>query len=183
MKQLYSIDKYGNENLIGNYELYPQNYNGEYRIYNLTSKKYGLINTKGEILIPCEYDQIDTSKYFDTIKVKKDGKYGYFDSKGNIIIKCSYGMALEFCEEITAVKDNYDDERFYLITKEGNKISNTNVDYLFQSSKNKLIPFKLEDKYGLINNLGEIIVENIYDNAWSLDEEFASVKKGEKWAR
>ena len=44
MNTLFSIDKLGNEKIIGNYDLYPQNYDGHYQIYDPISKKFGFEN-------------------------------------------------------------------------------------------------------------------------------------------
>ena len=155
MKTLFSIDKLGNEKIIGNYDLYPQNYDGHYQIYDPIPKKFGLISNKGNVIIECEMDAIDFSICYGTIYVKKNGLYGYFDTMGNCIIECRFGSALKFCGNIAAVKNNYTDIKYYLITKDGVEIPTIKVDYLSNPFENKLISFQLENKYGFINNFGE----------------------------
>ena len=50
--------------------------------------KFGVINDKGEIIIPIEYEYIGFEKYGltdDKFAAKKDGKYGYINYKNEIV--------------------------------------------------------------------------------------------------
>lgn len=73
----------------------------EKKLYIVQNKnKYGVVNTKGQVIIPTEYDQIGLSdissfsgqdiksKYIianECIPVKKNGVYGLYDLDGNLI--------------------------------------------------------------------------------------------------
>ena len=47
--------------------------------------KWGYVNTKGEIAIPCVYD--DANYFFEGLaKVKQNGKWMIIDSNGQVII-------------------------------------------------------------------------------------------------
>ena len=53
--------------------------------------KYGLINFKGEELLPCEYQEISAIEGIkNAIKVKKDEKIGIVDNEGKEILKTDY---------------------------------------------------------------------------------------------
>lgn len=63
---------------------------------------YGAINDKGEVLIPFEYDLLDSpspSYYgFDWLSAEKDGLFGAFDYNGGLLRRCIYpehGLLLE----------------------------------------------------------------------------------------
>lgn len=49
---------------------------------------YGMLNRKGEKLLPMEYDEIRINRY--TIELKKDGKYGLCDSLGKRVLDTKY---------------------------------------------------------------------------------------------
>ena len=51
--------------------------------------KYGFIDEKGSLIIPCIYD--DVSSFNEGLaSVKRNGKYGFIDKKGNIIVPFIY---------------------------------------------------------------------------------------------
>jgi len=55
---------------------------GKYFVVNTINKK-GLINDKGEILIPLEFDSIDFVSMHKFFYAQKDGNKYYFDFEGN----------------------------------------------------------------------------------------------------
>lgn len=57
----------------------------------------GVINSRGKVIVPCQYDDIEI--FPDVILLKKDGKYGFCDREGNIIAPCIY----EFCENLWCI--------------------------------------------------------------------------------
>ena len=67
---------------------------------------YGLINTKGEIVIPCEWDWL-SSVFAEGVSVaEKDGKYGFIDYNGNVVFDFNWDDAEPFSEGIAKVKKN-----------------------------------------------------------------------------
>lgn len=58
-------------------------------VYSICDRKYGLINSAGDEVLPCIYDYI--YNYRNGLKkVKKDGKYGIIDQTGHEVISCVY---------------------------------------------------------------------------------------------
>lgn len=58
-------------------------------VYSICDRKYGLINSAGDEVLPCIYDYI--YNYRNGLKeVKKDGKYGIIDQTGHEVIPCVY---------------------------------------------------------------------------------------------
>lgn len=51
--------------------------------------KYGFINTKGEVVVPCIYD-LAHSFYEGYATVESNGKWGVVDKKGRVIIQPIY---------------------------------------------------------------------------------------------
>ena len=65
--------------------------------------KYGLINYKGEELLKCEYNKIESLKGItNSLIIEKDGKVGLADNVGDIIIEPKY-------TEISALGTKYTD--------------------------------------------------------------------------
>ncbi|MCI8654319.1 MAG: WG repeat-containing protein [Clostridia bacterium] len=74
--------------------------------------KYGLINYKGNQILECEYDKIDTLKGIeDSIIIEKDGKLGLVDNTGRKIINTEY-------KEIMALGTK-NDEGYITVNEEG----------------------------------------------------------------
>ena len=60
-------------------------------IYLDSTKKFGAVNEKGKIIIPLEYDYINTFDLkYNIAPFKKDGKWGVFNRKGKKIIAPIY---------------------------------------------------------------------------------------------
>ena len=81
MKLLISIDKKGNESIIGEYELFSTNNIGYYHILD-SNKKYGLINQKGDIILPCKFDLINSTIKDNLVLVKKGSLFAFFNTEG-----------------------------------------------------------------------------------------------------
>jgi hypothetical protein len=57
------------------------------------NKKLGVINTNGEVILPCIYENFNTIEFRDGYaSIKKDRKWGLADTNGNIIIDTKYDL-------------------------------------------------------------------------------------------
>lgn len=82
---------------------------------------YGAVNDRGEILIPFEYDLLDSphpSYYsWDWLSAQKDGCFGAFDYNGNLLRRCIYpdhGLLLDSL--FLPAQMTEEEERGHLIT-------------------------------------------------------------------
>ena len=66
----------------------------------------GLINIKGEVIIPCEWDWLSCEFAEGLLVVERDGKYGFIDYYGNVSLDCKWDDAEPFSEGIAKVKKN-----------------------------------------------------------------------------
>jgi len=180
MKSIISIDKKGNEKIIGQYELFSTNDNGYYHILD-SNKKYGLINQKGDIKIPCEFDTIYPTIKDDLVLVKQNGLFAFYNITGEKVIDFLYKVAIEFDNGIAAVKEQDTDQKYYLINKKGERVSQNTFDYFFGFYGSELGYVRNEGKYGYINNKGEIKIECIYDEVEAFSEGIAAVKINGYW--
>lgn len=80
----------------GNWDIYSDFY-GDYAVIRHSDGKLGVVDRSGNIILPCEYDEID---YYDGLfhcgyqVVVKDGKLGYVDLNGNVTAECKYSESI-----------------------------------------------------------------------------------------
>ncbi len=58
-------------------------------------KKYGMVDTTGKIIIPCEYGSVSEKLISGRAIVSKSGKYGMVDTTKKLIIPFEYNLILE----------------------------------------------------------------------------------------
>lgn len=67
--------------------------------------KYGYINTKGEVVLPIEYESIPNDYEFDKLGVVQKGKlYGYINKSAQVVIPLIYDKGGDFSEGLASVK-------------------------------------------------------------------------------
>lgn len=81
--------------------------------------EYGFINTKGEVAIPCKYD--DAQDFSNGMAaVMRGGKYGYINTKGEEVIPCKFDKVYGFFEGRAAIMiGEYPDKKWGFIDKNG----------------------------------------------------------------
>ena len=62
------------------------------------NNKYGFINSIGEEVVTCKYDE---ASFFNNglARVKSNDKYGFVNAKGEEIIPCIYDVAQDFGDD------------------------------------------------------------------------------------
>lgn len=142
----------------------------------------GVINSKGETLIPIEYSHIipvmDNSNIFPA---SKNGKYGFINIHNIVIIPFIYDRVSAFENGLASVEI---DHKFGMIDR-NNKIIIPFNDYddFYLKFKSGIAVFSTNGrtKYGLINNKGKIVVNNIYDEIINFyDSEYYYVRRSNK---
>lgn len=123
--------------------------------------KAGIINQKGEIVIPLEYDNVLDNKN-NQFTAQRDNKWGIIDTENNIIIPFEYKRVGSF------------ENGLALIIDQGTGYVNTHNEVVIEPHysfnllgdfHNELALVKKDNKYGYINKSDQIIIPIIYDNA------------------
>ncbi len=173
------------------------------------NKKYGIMNTEGEIKTKAEYDDIEY--IFDNYYVaKKSGKYGIINVENETIVpfnyeKISYRKEADFIEvekkdaEVTEILNNKFEKQLEGIITEVNAEKayiriRTNDEYKYYNFKfeekdvkellntNTIFLSKKDGKYGYVDKDGKIVVDYIYEDAKEQNPYgYAAVKKDGKW--
>jgi hypothetical protein len=117
---------------------------------------YGFIDTKGDTTIYPQYEH--ASDFYDGLcMASKDGsKYGYVNTKGEWVIQPAYEIGVMF------------------------KINGA-YDYSDKDFSNGYVVVSKENKYGLMDKTGKMVLECTYDLLGKYAEGMLPAKKGDKW--
>ncbi len=138
--------------------------------------KYGLINTSGEVVLPCIYNTIVAFSEGIAI-VEKDGKFGFIDSTGKQIAPCIYENIRDFKNGVAWV---YKAGEGFFIDTSGNVVSGyVDEDDFF--SKDVLNPLYRDGKWGYSDSKGEVVVPYIYEQVGDFHEGMAYVSQNGKY--
>lgn len=165
----------------------------------------GLINTKGEEVIPCFYDRVYLQEKEGWIAVEKGGFYGLWDSLGRELIPCNYTGIIYFENGWAIVEQN---ERYGLLNRNqqmaapcpyrSSEFSDAFAQYSHQYystgdvmklgeeevffEQGIAIVYHIEEKgYGLINSKGEALTSFEYEDIrrdWKTGLLFIQKKEG-----
>jgi len=153
--------------------------------------KYGILNTKGETIVPFEYEYIgdfhdSLAVYFDNRKLKSefdDYRRGYLNKNGNIKIPPIYNSRYnwkDFSEGLAFVQTKR--EKFFINVDNEIVIPPQNYNFFGKFSEG-LCPiyiskgFREPTKKGFINREGTIIIEPEFDRVWDFSNGLAGVQK------
>lgn len=122
--------------------------------------KRGFVDASGKLIIPNIFDY-DFGFHSGTALVSKAGKWGLIDKKGKEIIPIAYDVVYNLTPDhsIFKVKEN---GKMYMVDKNNKKIMKTGFDDIGMFAGDYAIAQENQKK-GLINKKGEIIVPLIYD--------------------
>jgi hypothetical protein len=139
--------------------------------------KCGLMNKRGQLVIPYMYDLIDEFDEKDLIRAKKDTLYGYINRKNEILIPFKFKDAHAFGEERTAVSHG---NKWSFIDRKGKLIA----PYQFDDVKDFFhgeADVYIRPKVGMMNRNGKIIAPVKYDAFGGLRKDTFSYRVGDKW--
>ena len=151
------------------------------------------INEKNEEILK-GYDQIEAIDNYDSknniwyedevLRVKKDDKYGLINYIGENILPCEYDeiTALKGVKNILLVKKA---GNIGLVNEKGQTIINTeykDILTLKEGYKSEYIVINENDKCGLINTAGKILIEPKYEKIKYLgSSNLFAIKESDKW--
>ena len=159
------------------------------------TNRVGYIDKDGQLIIPFEFDAIETGEGGDILDfndfseglaaVSKNDKYGFIDTKGKVVIEPKYEWASSFSDGLAIVSV----EGLYgAIDKQGKTVIPFEYESLgdFQegfatAARPPKDPEDYESKYGLINKKNEVVIPFMYESMGNLSESLIAVKKEGKW--
>jgi hypothetical protein len=150
------IDTTGAEVVLPIYDFAKDYVNGISMVER--SDKWGVLDSKGKTLIPCDYDQINFLENTDNsiLKVSKEQqKYGLIDTLGQVTVSLMYDELGEFREGRLAVRKG---NKWGFVDKHGREVIPCRFTKVNNFSEG-FATVKLSSKWGLINKLGETMLE------------------------
>lgn len=180
------------------------------RINNTDGTKYGVIDNNGKQIIEEKYNYIEYlfDDYF--LVSNENSKLGIIDNKDNKKLEIKYdaiqklqnknviqatisetkvvnlydnklSLICEMQNVNVNVKDDYikisNETDIKYFNNDGQELENTQV-----YTNNKLFAKRENDKWGFVNNLGEVVVDYQYDKVTEFNEfGFAAIQKDGKW--
>ena len=149
----------------------------------------GLLNEKGEMVLPCEYDNI--GELHDGLRaISREYKVGFCDVNGTIVIPLTFRndsqILSEFSEGLACVMQNDD---YIFIDKQGKKAINIEFGFWGGAAVYYLPRFKeglsvahKKYKFGFIDKKGKQVIKPIYQDASIFYLGLARVKFNDKWS-
>lgn len=142
------------------------------------SSNCGMINEKGDEVIPLVYQHIDLFTE-GLAAVKKENKMGFIDKKGKEIIPPKYDVVMPFMNGVSLVTQ---DDRKGLINQEGVELTPIIYNSIENFAPNGLAKvLKHQSKQGFINKEGKEIIPAQYDEIEEFSNGFAKIYRHEKW--
>lgn len=153
----------------------------ELQLNNLTfypyqkNDNFGFIDTSGILVIPTDYDAV--TNFSDGLSlVSKNDSVFYINKENNNLFNQFFVDAYNFNNGKAAVKQN---NKWHFINRQGEIVSGF-FDEINELSDN-VYTFKLNNKYGALNNYGQISIEPKFEELGNFKNGFAYYRYGDKY--
>ncbi|MEK7434200.1 MAG: WG repeat-containing protein [Cyanobacteriota bacterium] len=170
--QIKSIKENNNSIDIDNIWKVYNNKNTINDLFFVTSnRKFGIINEKGDIVIPLKYNLI-IKPYFDddTFILKEAENLNLVNKKGELLIKDNFKSLISVDKNIFSFSKNGKD--FGLIDSNGKIILEAKFqDIKIINYEKKIYKAKYNGKYGLIDSKGKFIVKNKFEDVYGFSDD------------
>lgn len=156
------------------------------------NNKFGVVNDKGNLVIPFEYDKIN-SAFFKSNRLiaEKNKKYGLIDYQNNIIAPFQYdviynavynkGELYDIRMDLPKEQQTYRNKwKYGLMDNDGNIVIPMEYHYINGYSEG-LYAVRKDNLYGFIDNQNKVVIPFEYEDAKQFSESLAAVKKNDKW--
>ena len=141
--------------------------------------KSGMVNKKGEYIIPPKYHRVGTFSE-GLIALESNGKWGFVNSQGETVIPFKYEVAGNFNDGLAPVAydKHYLNGKYGYINKKGEVVIPFIYDYA-RDFEDGLAIIEKADKYGVINKNGEEVIPCTYSYISPFREGYAVARKND----
>lgn len=127
------------------------------------------------------YTQTDRDLYNDGSLICEGCRWGYLDTLGNEIVLPQYDFARDFKSEIGIVRLA---DKWGVLGADGKMLmpcASDDINFL-DNTGDKILKISMNrQRYGLIDTLGQVTVDLLYDELGEFVEDRLAVRKGNKW--
>lgn len=147
------------------------------RVRSFDNDGIGFINKAGELVIAYQFDTVEAFSE-GLAAAYKDNKWGYIDKKGSWVLEPQFDKAKDFNSGYALVLK---DDTWNYIDKSGAILKTPVNDKFYDFDKNRVAFYRVENKIGLINTKGAVILEPGYDVIKPFVNGYARVRNDDKW--
>ena len=144
---------------------------GYYRV--MLNDKMGLVDGSGNVIIPCENEQVWNLQDNGNIKVIKNGRIGIYNINGNVIIPPTYDMVWDFEDGKAKVLKN---GKMGYVDVNGYEFVPCKYDQIWDFEDGRARVFR-NGGIGYINEAGYEIIPAQYQKIWDFEDGRALVFK------
>ncbi|HEX8333590.1 MAG TPA: WG repeat-containing protein, partial [Segetibacter sp.] len=165
--------------------------NGVAIVLNSGLKGYGVIDSKGNEVVPPQYNvAYDFVNGLSKVCVGgrdiygTGGKWGFIDTKGNVVIPIRYKTINGEFEGDSYARATMGDEWGIIIDKTGKEIRFNTCDQLYGTFYKSNLALAIKDKkYGFVNKTGKVIIPFEYERLYPFSNGLAAALKDKegKW--
>lgn len=124
--------------------------------------KWSLLDTSARVVATLSEEYYQIYAFVDGFaKTEKDGMYGFIDKTGKEVVSCKYSNIDDFKNGFAIVND--DDYKCGIIDSNGNEIVPCGTYDHIGDFENGLARVNKDEKYGLVDTTGRLIIPCIYD--------------------
>jgi hypothetical protein len=128
-----------------------------------------------------DYTQYDQLFQREAALTCEDCEWGYIDTTGEIVVKPRYSFARDFVNDVGIVAC---EDKWGMVNRYGKELIPCRYDGLqfLEQTGNRIIRVYIKQpKYGLIDTLGQIAVNAVYDEIGSFNEGRLAVERNGMW--
>lgn len=151
--------------------LYHQN---NTNVHAKKNGKWGVINLENQIILNFKYDEIKFL-YNGFIKVRKEKKWGVINYKEEVIVDFEYESIDRLSNDFFRV---YKNGRWGIISKNGEIVAKIEYEYIPLFIDEKEILVKENEKVGVINLEGDVILDYTYESISKIENNYLVTKNG-----
>ncbi|NNE33821.1 MAG: WG repeat-containing protein, partial [Rhodothermales bacterium] len=146
-------------------------------------EKWGFIDAAGTVVVEPQFDRAWPFS-LDRALVRVGNRYGYIDRAGEVAIPAIYTDAWFFAGDLAPVEK---DGKWVYIDRSGSVA--VEPEFRMEASfleedgvpRPELGRVRIGDSYGYMNNVGDLVIEPQYNQAWNFVEGMARVRVDGKW--
>lgn len=135
--------------------------------YSSAKSKYGLMDLHGNILAPCKYERIGAFINGNLAHVILNDKVGYINSDGKEVIPPIYDQTRILSGNRYTL---YKDGLCYLADSRTGQWVTSQVYNKIEQYRDSLYKVTLNDKFGMIDTDGKVVLEPIYDQMYRIND-------------
>lgn len=177
--QYVIVDTKGKETEIGTPALDVRDFSEGLAPIRTVDKKFGFVNTKGELVIPSQFESVGYFSNGLAWAKTVDKKLGYIDQTGKWIIEPQFEAGKEFDSKsgLARVKQG---EKWTYVNKKGEIVTISDSESLGDFSEG-LAEGKKGALKGFYDNKGQWVIKPQFEDVRSFQNGYAAAKLNGKW--